>query len=244
MTHLDTQTNTLYRNDGDGFFSDVTDRAGLGAGSLVFTGFGTRFFDYDNDTRLDLFVANGAVITETSRIGVSDFPYEQRNQLFRNGADGRFVEIPDPSLETLRVSRGAAFGDADNDGDIDVLVTNANGPAELLVNGHDRNDDWIGLELVDRHGRDGYGARVAVHRGAGQPLWRRVHTDGSYLSANDPRVHVGLGSGSTPVDVDVVWHSGNRQSWRALARGRYHTLVEDDGAGGPDAGPGVAGPSE
>ena len=241
MTHLGTQTNTLYRNDGHGYFSDVTDRAGLGAGSLPFTGFGTRWFDYDHDGHLDLFVANGAIVTVPSRVGRSPLPYEERNQLFRGVGGGRYTEIRDAVLDTLHVSRGAAFGDVDNDGDVDILVTNANGPAELMLNQHDSADDWLILSLIDRRGRHAYGARVAILRAGRDPLWRRVQSDGSYLSANDARVHVGLGPASGPVDAGVVWPSGGRELYLALAPGRIVTLHQGDGAdwpvGAPDAEP-------
>ena len=233
MTHMNNQTNTLYSNAGDGSFVDVTDQVGLGAASKIFTGFGARWFDFDNDGWLDLFIANGAVLMEPSRAPASDFPYEQRNQLFRNGGGDRFVEIRDASLESLNVSRGAAFGDVDNDGDVDVLVANANGPLELLINQHDGREDWLGLVM----GPDAraQGARVLIQRTGVAAPWRHIRTDGSYLAANDHRIHVGLGGGSEAVDVGVVWPDGTRERWRNVSRGAYLKLEQGSGEGWSEA---------
>jgi hypothetical protein len=136
MTHLAAETNTLYLNDGEGNFFDSTGRLGLASGSLPYTGFGARWADLDNDGLLDLFIANGAVQAEAGQIGHSPFPYAQRNQVFHNLGGTRFEErvpLAEPELAVEEVSRGAAFGDVDNDGDLDILVTNANGPARLLL---------------------------------------------------------------------------------------------------------------
>ncbi len=237
MTHLGAQTNTLYVNDGQGGFSDGTDLARLGSASLVFTGFGARWFDVDNDTDLDLFVANGAISAQPERAGVSMFPYEQRNQLFLLESAGRYVEWRDTqggALEHIAVSRGAAFGDLDNDGDTDVVVTNANGPAQLLLNNND-NEHWVGFSLRLPEGkRDAIGARIAVMRRNQNTLWRRVNTDGSYLSANDPRVLIGLGPGTGSLAIGVVWPNGQRERWLDVAPGRYHTLVKGTGSSWPE----------
>ena len=229
ITHLMDETNTLYMNLGQGLFEDRTRETGLGMPGRRFTGFGTLFFDYDNDGWLDLLVANGAVqlLPDLMRKG-DPYPLGQPNQLFHNTGKGGFVEVIDqagPSFQMLEVSRGAAFGDVDNDGDTDVLITNNNGPARLLLNQVGKKNHWLGLRLVDgQSGRDMLSARVEVVVSKSNVLWRRVRTDGSYLSANDPRVLVGLG-GSTRVDaVRVHWPDGSITEGKDPPVDRYSTL--------------------
>jgi len=233
MTHLSRETNTLYVNDGSGNFLDATDARRLGRISLPYTGFGAEWFDYDNDGDLDLFVANGAVKIEESLRG-QPFPYRQRNQLIRNdGADG-FSDVTGaagPALALVEVSRGAAFGDVDNDGAIDIVIANNNGPTRLLRNTAGAGNHWLTVQLHGtRSNRAGLGARVAVLRAGLPPLWRRAHTDGSYLSANDPRVHFGLGAAAGPRAVGVVWPDGAREIWRDIPEDGLVTLQEGSGA--------------
>jgi hypothetical protein len=132
-------------------------------------------------------------------------------------------------FQASEVSRGAAFGDVDNDGDTDVLVANATGRVRLLVNGIGHRRHWVGLRLVGAGGRDMVGARVAVTRSDGATLWRRARADGSYASASDPRVLVGLGSLADPVDVRVIWPGGRVEEWRGVPVDRYTTLIEASG---------------
>ncbi len=249
VTNLAGETNTLYVNDGSGLFEDRTARVGLGVPSLPYTGFGTAWFDFDNDSWLDLLVANGAVrIKEALARPTDPFPLHERNQLFRNLGAGQSAASParQPSwgafeevtagagavFELSEVSRGAAFGDVDNDGDVDVLLTNNNGPARLLINHVGQRNRWVGLRLVggQGEGRDMLGARVAVFRNQGPPLWRRARADGSYASANDPRVLVGLGDQTTVPRIRVVWPSGRVEDWTGIAVGRWITLREGSGA--------------
>jgi len=239
MTHLDRETNTLYVNDGSGNFIDATDARKLGRNSLPYTGFGSEWFDYDNDGDLDLFVANGAVRIEESLRG-QPFPYQERNQLIRNdGADG-FIDVTEqagPALALVEVSRGAAFGDLDNDGAVDIVVANNNGPTRLLRNTAGAGRHWLTVSLAGtRSNRAGLGARVAVLRAGQPPLWRRVHTDGSYLSANDPRVHFGLGSQGSVQAVGVVWPDGVREIWHEITVDGFVTLKEGSGAVWDDSG--------
>ena len=233
MTHIATETNTLYVNDGLGLFEDRTVRVGLGPRSLPYTGFGTGWFDFDNDGWLDLLIVNGEVRTMERLVQANDpFPLHQRNQLFRNLGNRRFADVTDRAgavFELSEVSRGAAFGDVDNDGDVDVLVTNNNAPARLLVNGVGRRNPWVGLRLVGSSGRDMLGARVGVFRDAGPVLWRRARTDGSYASAGDPRVHVGLGPGAGIDRVRVVWPGGGVEEWSDVPVDRWTTLTEGTG---------------
>ncbi len=234
MTHIATETNTLYVNDGSGLFDDRTARVGLGPPSLPYTGFGTAWFDVDNDGWLDLLIANGEIRTREALVRVADpFPLHQRNQLFRNLGNGRFEEVGADAGSTFRVSevsRGAVFGDVDNDGDSDVLLTNNNGPVRLLINQVGQRNRWVGLRLLGEDGRrDMLGARVAVFRDGGPALWRRAHTDGSYVSANDPRVLVGLGRAATIDLVRVVWPGGSVEEWADVDTNRWTTLLEGTG---------------
>ena len=234
VTHLVTQTNTLYVNEGSGLFEDRTTLSGLGFPSLPYTGFGTLWFDFDNDGWLDVLVVNGAVNTIRTLTQAADpHPLHQRNQLFRNLGNGRFEDVSDRAgavFALSEVSRGAAFGDLDNDGDVDVLVTNNNGRARLLLNQIGNRNRWLGLRLVGRGApRDMLGARVGVFRSDGPPLWRRARTDGSFASANDPRVLVGLGDARTVPRVRVVWPSGAVEEWTDVPVDQWLTLTEGTG---------------
>jgi hypothetical protein len=230
VTHLMDETNTLFTNLGKAIFEDRTREAGLGMPERRFTGFGTLFFDYDNDGWLDLLVVNGAVqlLPELMRKG-DPFPLGQPNQLFRNTGNGTFVEVvreAGPGFQFLEVSRGAAFGDIDNDGDTDVLVTNNNGPVRLLLNQLGNRNHWLGLRLVGKNGRDMLGARAEIVIDKNHVLTRRTRTDGSYLSANDPRIVVGLGSVNRVESIRVQWPGGNVEEWKTPLVDRYITLKE------------------
>jgi hypothetical protein len=230
VTHLMEETNTLFTNLGKSLFEDRTRECGLGMPGRRFTGFGTLFFDYDNDSWLDLLVVNGAVqlLPELMRKGDS-YPLGQPNQLFHNTGKGTFTEVLEqagPSFQLLDVSRGAAFGDIDNDGDTDVVVTNNNGPARLLLNQVGNRNHWLGLRLAGKNGRDMLDAQVDIAVTKNGLLRRRARTDGSYLSANDPRILVGLGNS---VDVDTIqvrWPDGSVEKWKAPPVGRYLTLTQ------------------
>lgn len=230
VTHLMDETNTLYLNLGQALFEDRTREAGLGMPGRRLTGFGTLFFDYDNDGWLDLLVANGAVQLLPDLVRQKhQFPLGQPNQLFRNTGKGSFVEVVDqvgPELQLLEVSRGAAFGDVDNDGDTDCLITNNNGPARLFLNQIGNRNHWVGLRLVGRSGRDMLGAQVEVVVTEKNVLRRRVRTDGSYLTANDPRVLAGLGSATRIEAVRVRWPSGASEEWKNLVVDQYITFKE------------------
>jgi hypothetical protein len=222
------ETNTLFVNLGQALFEDRTREAGLGMPGRRFTGFGTFFFDYDNDGWLDLFVANGAVqlLPELLRQN-NPFPLGQPNQLFRNTGKGSFVEVLDQAeLQPLEVSRGAALGDVDNDGDTDVFVTNNNGPARLLINHVGNRNHWLGLRLSGKSGRDMLSAQVEIVIGEKNVLRRRVRTDGSYLVATDPRVLVGLGAATLVKTVRVRWPDGTVEEWRDLSIDKYTILKQ------------------
>lgn len=234
MTHLAGETNTLYLNRSGGIFDDVSGRSGLGGPSLPFTGFGTAWFDYDNDGRLDLLVANGAVAAVEALVQKGDpYPFAQTNQLFRNLGSGRFEEVSGAAgkvFELSEVSRSAAFGDIDNDGDTDVLIGNNNGPVRLLRNNIGNRRHWTGLRMVGRTAaRDMIGTRVAVLRDGSPALWRRARSDGSYGSANDPRVLIGLGDRPKISAIRAIWPSGREEEWPAVPAGRWTTLKEGSG---------------
>ena len=234
ITHLMDETHTLFMNLGDALFEDRTREAGLGMPGHRLTGFGTLFFDYDNDGWLDLMVANGAVqlLPELARRG-DRYPLGQPNQLFHNTGKSTFVDTSlqaGDAFQLLEVSRGAAFGDVDNDGDIDVLVTNNNGPVRLLLNQVGNRNHWLGLRLAGKESqRDMLGAQVEFVISKDKSLWRRVRTDGSYLCANDPRVVAGLGSANHLEAVRVRWPNGVLEEWKTPGVDQYATLREGAG---------------
>ena len=234
ISHLTTETNTLYVNDGSAVFVDRTAASGLGAPSVEYTGFGAAWLDFDGDRWLDLFVVNGTVTRHVTRGADEPFPYDQTPQLFRNLGNGRFEEVSRHAGElfaTSAVGRGAAFGDLDNDGDTDVVVTNTNGPARVFVNQVGNVRHWLGLKLSgpEARPRDMLGARVMVSRADEFALWRRARSDGSYASANDPRVLVGLDDSAEPATVRVLWPDGQIEEWTDVPVDRWTTLTEGTG---------------
>jgi hypothetical protein len=230
MTNLTGEGSTLYVQSAPGEFQDLSRERKLTAPSLPFTGFGAFFFDYDLDGWLDLFVANGLVGFPDDRAGHDPrFPLDQTNQLFRNLGGCSFEEVTaraGPALRVSGVGRGASVGDLDNDGDPDVVVFNNSGPARVLLDVAGAGRNWLGLRLVDRARQDVMGARATVHSPQGRPLRRRVHTDGSYASARDPRLLFGLGGWGGPVEVLVDWPGGGRERFPGLPVNRYTTLTK------------------
>ena len=221
ITHDTGETNTLYVNDGQGAFEDRTDIAGLAAGSLAFTGFGTGWLDVDNDGDLDLFAANGTVRFVPGQLAVSTGPpLRQRNQLWLN--DGTRYRRADggPPFALQHASRGTAFGDLDNDGDIDMVVTNNHAQARLYRNDTPRGS-WLGI-IVDSGTSPPIGTRVWIDEPRTGP--RRVRTDGSYASAHDPRVVFGLGPANDPRHATVRWPDGVERRFGPLPVNRYHIL--------------------
>ena len=224
----------LYVNDGGGVFTDDTARSGLRVLTLPYTGFGAAWLDYDNDGLLDVAMVNGAVTHTAEALARNEkFALGQREQLYRNVGGGRFENVSDRAGAAFRaedVSRGAAFGDLDNDGDADIVVANDAGPVRLLINSVGNRKHWVGLRLLASGGkRDALGARVAITRADGSVLWRRARADGSYASANDPRVLAGLGDSTRPPNVRVAWPSGRTEEWPSVAVDRYTALVEGTG---------------
>ena len=225
VTNFQWETNTLYKNLGDGSFVDETFLAGLGKGSIPYLSWGTRFVDIDNDGDRDLFIANGHLESDVEQY--EDTTFRQRNQLFLNVGDGRYEEfIPtDDALALERVSRGAAFGDYDDDGDIDVLVANIAAPPTLM-----RNDGaagrWLRLRLAGTgSNRAAIGARGEVY-GGGLVQTDEVRSGASYLSQSDLRLHFGLGDAKVVERVVVYWPSGLVEEYANLGVDLEVVLVE------------------
>jgi enediyne biosynthesis protein E4 len=234
MTNLNGEKSTLMINNGKGWFEDRSFEVGIAIPSKPYTGFGTAFLDYDNDGWLDLLTVNGEVRTIEALARIGDrYPLSQRKQLFHNLANGKFEEVAGKAGNAFTLSevgRGAAFGDVDNDGDTDVLIVNNNGRARLLINEVGTENHWLGLRLVGTKGkRDMLGAKVAVFQESGPTLWRRVRTDGSYCSANDPRVLIGLGQSSKVKAIRAFWPSGQVEEWNGIPIDTYTTLREGTG---------------
>jgi len=233
ITNWLAQMNILYQNQGNAVFEDRKAASGLGAPSLAKTGFGTAWLDFDNDSWLDLMTLNGSVSMIEAQARAKDpFPLKMLNQLFRNLGNGRFEDVSargGEPFKLLDVSRGAAFGDIDNDGDEDVVVGTANGPTRLFINNVGNKNHWLGLRLIGVGGRDMIGARVSIVRPSGPTIWRRSRSDGSYASANDPRVLVGLGTSTAAVTVRVQWPDGKMEEWADQAIDRWTTLKQGSG---------------
>jgi hypothetical protein len=243
VTNIIGETSVLYLNDGHGNFEDVRARWGLARPTAAFTGFGTNWIDYDNDGWLDLFIANGGVNIVEALRGQA-LPYRMTNQLFHNTGAGRFEETSaaaGPSFARAEIGRGAAFGDIDNDGDVDIVVANNNGPVRLLLNqtqapspgsrATSPGNHWLEIRLDQRPGnRFAFGAWIGVERDGKPTLWRRVRTDGSYLSASDVRAHFGLGSSPAISAVVVQWPDGARERWTDVRGDQIVTLVRGSGA--------------
>jgi hypothetical protein len=228
MTELTSQGSNLYLNDGHAAFRDAGAQSGLGGFSLPYTGWGTSWFDFDNDGWLDVLAVNGTIVAQEGRRAQA-FPYDQKKLLLRNLGNGRFEQVTSKAGRVFDLSesgRGAAFGDIDNDGDVDVLIANDSGPVRLLLNNLGNRNHWLGLRLVNDRKRDALGARIGITRSTGPTLWRRVRSDGSYGSANDPRVLIGLGPSTEKPRVQIQWPDGKSEEWTGAVLDRWATLTE------------------
>jgi hypothetical protein len=222
----------LFRNEGDGVFSDVTYQAGLVDPTIPFLKWGTGFLDYDNDGLLDIFVANGHVfpIIDKQNWGTT---WAQRPQLFRNLDGVKFKEVPPATgsgLADVIPARGAAFGDLFNDGHVDVIINNLDSSPTLLRNVVKNGNHWIDLKLIGGPGspRDAMGAKVFVTaNGARQRA--DVFSGGSYGSSSDPRVHFGLGSAAKVDKLQIYWPSGTKQEITLTGVDRIFTVDEIKG---------------
>ena len=228
-THYYNQANGLYRNDGKGNFDDATVEAGLNK-ETRFVCFGAGIVDFDNDGYPDILLTSGTVYPEVARVSPR-FPARSPRLLFRNRGDGTFAEIgadAGPGIDAAHCSRGAAFGDFDNDGDMDVLIMNVNEPPTLLRNDAPSGNHWIKIRLEGtKSNRSAIGARVVV-RYAGKVQVQEVLSGCSFFSSNDPRLHFGLGAATT-ADVEVRWPSGLVERIHGAAANQLLTLREGAG---------------
>jgi hypothetical protein len=227
VTNFSHDYNTLYENGPAGVFTDRSYATGIAATAGPFLGWGVKLADFDNDGRLDVFIANGHVYPEVDKHGLGT-RYQQQKQLFLN--DGkRFRNVTKDvggALVVERSSRGAAFGDYDDDGDVDALVINMNERPTLLRNDTPRGRHWIALRLVGvKSNRDAIGAKVTIEAG-GRKQTTFVRGDGSYLSHSDLRAHFGLGEATTITGVEVRWPSGLTQKVAGLAVDQFYVLRE------------------
>jgi hypothetical protein len=209
MTHLAQETNTLYLNDGNGSFRDATNRFGVSAGAVPFTGFGFQWKDFDLDGRLDLFIANGGVTIMESQRG-RPYPFLQDN-LFYRGREAGFELAEGHQIwgqQEPLIGRGMAAGDIDNDGDIDVVISNNNGPARLYVN-QSEGSPWLKVKPAS----NSIGARVGLRISDGTTVWRRIHRDGSYLSSSEPAAVFGLRDAAELSAIEMIWPDGAREMY-------------------------------
>jgi hypothetical protein len=231
-TNFSQDTHNLYQNDGTANFQDMIYNAGLVGVSQQYLGWGTGFVDFDNDGWLDIFVANGHVYPDIEKYPQIGSKYLEPKQLFHNLGGGAYHDVTSKvggGLLIPKSSRGAAFGDYDNDGDIDVLVINMNDQPTLLRNEGGNAAHWITLKLVGtKSNRDAIGARVSVEAG-GLTRTAEVQSGGSYLSHSDMRLHFGLGESTKPNRVSVRWPSGLVEHFDNLEADRFLEIREGQG---------------
>ncbi len=228
-THFIDQATGIYSNDGKGNFDDRTTQAGLN-NETRYVSFGAGLVDLDNDGYPDILISTGSVYPELDRISPR-YAMRTPRVLFRNRGDGTFAELgaeAGPGIVARHCSRGLAFGDFDNDGDMDVLIMNVNEPPSLLRNDSPAGNHWIKIRLEGvKSNRSAIGARVLAHYG-GKVQAQEVLSQSGYLSASDPRLHFGLGAATT-ADIEIHWPLGLVEKYPALAAGQLFTIREGAG---------------
>ncbi|HUE02555.1 MAG TPA: CRTAC1 family protein [Bryobacteraceae bacterium] len=228
-THFADDTNILYRNDGSGSFEDVTIGAGL-AVETRFIGWGAGIVDLDNDGNPDLFFVTGSVYPEVEA-KLPGYPFKTPRVIFRNLGNGKFEELLDqagPAIAAPHASRGCAFGDFDNDGDIDMAIVNLNEPPSLLRNDVSGGGHWLKVKLEGvQSNRGAIGARVTAHYG-GKVQAQEVVSQSSFYSSNDPRLHFGLGAAAT-ADLEIRWPNGGKEQVKNVAADRLVIIREGEG---------------
>ena len=229
VTNYAQQTNTLYHNDTDGFFTDATATTKTAQVTYPYLGWATAFIDYDNDGYQDLFVANGHLHENLAELE-QEGTYGQRNLFFRNNRDGTFTESSGTlgaGMKLEDVSRGATFADYDLDGDIDVVVTNSNTPPRLLRNDGGNRKNWLQIRLIGRGGStDAIGTRVEITTG-GLTQTREVRSGDGYLSQRDLTLHFGIGDYEQVDSIVLRWQNGMEQSIRDIAANQVLSLKEN-----------------
>jgi hypothetical protein len=228
-THFQVDMPGLYQNQGKGDFEDVALRAGLG----VETGYiccGTNFLDIDNDGLPDIFMVAGGVYPEVEKL-FPEIPMNMPRLLFRNLGSGAFEELSEKAglgVATRRCSRGLAFGDFDNDGDLDILIMNRNAPPTLLRNDLTGTNHWLKVMLIGvKSNRSAIGARVTAHYGESRQA-QEVLAQSSYLSVNDRRLHFGLGRAVT-ADLEIRWPNGDKETVSSVAADQLVVIREGVG---------------
>jgi hypothetical protein len=236
VTHLTGEANRLFYNRTNGFFTDLVTSKGPGVTSWPYTSFGLGFFDFDNDGMLDLYVANGRVKRGPSDLDPKN-PYAEPNNLLRGLGQGEFEELLPPGgtePPLLQAGRGAAFGDLDNDGGIDIVVANRDGPISVLRNRIGRHKHWVKFRVLTRSGTDAIGALAALDV-AGHRSWQQVQPNQSYCSSNDPRLHYGLGVATNADRLLIRWPNGTNEVFGPFLADHIYEVRETKGV--PAAGP-------
>lgn len=221
----------LYHNEGNGLFVDEAPRSAVGKASLLTLAFAVFYFDYDLDGRLDLFAANGHIEEEINRVQPK-VTYRQPPHVFRNLGKGRFEEVTrslGPAFARPIVARGAAYGDYDRDGDLDLLITTNHGPAYLFRNDGGNRNRWISIRTAGtKSNRNGIGAVVRIESASGRQ-WRMVHSGSSYCSQSDLTLTFGLGQDPIVKVVEIEWPSGLKQRFTNVAANQFLVAVEGQG---------------
>jgi hypothetical protein len=227
VANFSNETNALFHNDGDGLFTETTNKLGLGQISLPMSGFGSRFFDYNNDGLVDLFVLNGHPFEPINKI-FPETKYAEPPFLFENTGKG-FRDVAAEHGDALRrvyAGRGMAVGDIDNDGDSDLLLINVGQPPVLLRNDGGNKNHWLGLKLIGtKSNRDGIGARVTLTAG-GVHRTKQLLGGTSYCSASDLRLLFGLGANTKVDEIEVRWPSGQISNLKSVSTDHYVTVKE------------------
>jgi hypothetical protein len=228
-THFADDTSILYRNDGKGYFDDVTAAAGFGV-ETRFVGWGAGIVDLDNDGLPDVFLVTGGVYPEVAA-RLPNYPMKTPRVIFRNLGNGRFEELIESAGEGIAAphcSRGCAFGDFDNDGDLDVLIVNLNEPPSLLRNDTAGNNHWLKVKLVGvKSNRGAIGARVTARYG-GRVQAQEVLSQSSFYSSSDPRLHFGLGQAAA-ADLEIRWPNGEKEAVAKVAADQLVFIREGHG---------------
>ncbi len=231
VTNFEDQSNTLYRNDGAMTFTDVSYASGSGSVTVPYLGWGTGCIDLDNDGWPDLFVVNGHVYPQVDTLNAGA-KYRERKLVLLNQHGGTFHDVSllvGSAVTRPEPSRGAAFGDLDNDGRIDIVVENIDGRPMVLRNESSNGNHWITLQLAGtRSNRAAIGAKIKLIAG-GMTQTEEIHSGGSYLSQNDLRVHFGLGTANKIDSVEIRWPSGATESFKNLDADKFYNVLEGKG---------------